>query len=126
MKTSHLIIICLGLLCSCGKNEEKTQPTKAEELAKSYELAEYFLDKEKVALYSIINNIDKEKVKNVNMDYNVLTEDNWDMDLDFVEKVIDTISQNRNIDRKEVAKIIFSYKYEIVTRDEIINDLSDF
>lgn|SRR5690606_19035215 len=114
-----LILISLFLICSCNK-EQKTKITKTEKIAKRYELEEELLDYEKVALYSIINNIDKEKVKAVIIDYNVKTDYNIDLNLDYIEKVIDTISINRNIDKKEVAKIIFGYKYEMVTKEEVL------
>ena len=38
---------------------------------------------------------------------------------DFTPQIIDTINTNSNLSKTKIAKIIFSYKYEMYTKEEI-------
>ena len=44
---------------------------------------------------------------------------------EYIVKVVDTIARKNNLSKKITASIIFSYQYEMITRDEIVEDAMD-
>lgn len=126
MKTT--LIILLMVLTSCAdetakKPEKSRTPTKEYKEQRRYERELRFLDPEKIVLTSIIYKTDKSKIADIIALYEAKID--YSDDLDYIEKVIDTVAKTNNIIKEEVAKIIFSYKYELLSRHEIENNYLD-
>ena len=84
-------------------------------------------DGEKIALMSIIKEINVEKTFSVLSDYlNKKWENGYfqspNVDPIYIDKVIDTIAKENGISKKMTASIIFMYEFEMITEDEIIDE----
>lgn len=126
MKTA--LIILLIVLTSCtdetARNPEKSRtPTKESKEQRRYESEIESLDPEKIILFSVIYKLDKNKIADIIALYE--TKIDYSDDLDFIEKVIDTIANTKNLTKEKVAKIIFSYKYELLSKQEIEDNYLD-
>lgn len=129
MKNIISLLLIVTIFHSCNSSSSKSELKKSKtEL--DYEMADDFLeyDAEKIGLLSIIKNVPLEKANSVLRDYlaktlgsTLLTMENPD----FTVKVVDTIAQKNDLSRKLTASIIFSYQYEMITRDEIIEEARD-
>jgi hypothetical protein len=122
MKIITLILISL-FVSSCNKEKENIK-TQADTINDAYDANVKYLkdwEEEKITLFSIISGIDKNKVITVIAEYE--TKRSYSSDYDDIEKIIDTISFTQLIPKKEVAKIIFGYKYEMITKDDFVEDL---
>lgn len=111
-------------MCSCSSSSKDTEKTKSKTIM-DYETADMLLeyDAEKIGLISIIKDIQLEKTNSVLRDYLAKTHDLSSLTTenpDYIVKVIDTVARKNNLSIKIVATIIFSYKYEMITKDEII------
>lgn len=100
------------------KEPEKVAAKITAELPDPYRFADYELrtNSEKLMLLSILKKIPKDTLQLILRDYikkNPLPE--------YVTAVdnIDTIAQKYNISKFKIASIIFSYRYEMLTKDEI-------
>ena len=133
MKKIIFIIITVTIY-SCKNtvpdNQIKSTDVKTE-LEGDYEMVDMFLefDAEKVALLSMLKEIPNEKANFVLRDYLAKTSsslalESMDNPLYFV-KLVDTIAENHGLSRKLAASIIFSYQYEMITEDEIIEQYSN-
>ena len=72
------------------------------------------LKSEQIHLLSIINDIPYEKAFSVLKDYEIKTDTLILMDEieeSYFNKMIDTIAQKHKLNNKEVAKLIYSFKY---------------
>ena len=127
MKKLIFLIIPL-IFCSClNKNTEKSIEAKNESktLNAIKETDESFFvnDPEKIALLSLSKNIPPKQVYSILKDYvdktYILEFD--EEEYDNYEKVIDTIARKNNLTKQKTASIIFSYQYEQITNDEIID-----
>lgn len=84
-------------------------------------------DAEKIALLSLINNIPIEKTNAVLTDYlsvifsssSSLLNDNPNA----VIKLVDSIATDNNLTKQMTASIIFAYQYEMITKNEIIDEI---
>ncbi|MFE3871307.1 hypothetical protein ACFX5F_08715 [Flavobacterium sp. ZS1P70] len=122
MKKLLLILILIVFGC---KDKEETKFIKVQEQRKekgkktrTYADAILELNAEKLALLSIIKKIPNDTLHLVLKDYlnktfSLVT------DVNKVDKIIDTISQKYHISKIKVASIVFSYNYEMLTKDEI-------
>lgn len=107
-----------------AKKQEKAEPlSKESKEERRYKRELRQIDQEKIALFSIIYKIDKTKIVDIIVLYE--TKIGYNDDADYLEKVIDTISEKKQFPKEEVAKIIFSYKYELLTKQEIEDNYSD-
>ena len=81
-------------------------------------------DVEKITLLSISKNIPLKQVNSVLKDYYDKTSLAfvYNNNSDYYEKVIDTISKKYNLSNQKTASIIFSYQYELITEEEIIEN----
>lgn len=132
MKITFLVL--LVILCSCNSPSENIEPEKSY-LEIDYDIADMQLeyDAEKIGLIAIIKNVPHEKANSVLRDYLAKTFGSVDLAMkspDFVVKVVDTIAKNYDLSTKMTASIIFSYQYEMITRDEILeesrNQMADY
>lgn len=127
MKKLLLILILIVFGC---KDTEKTESIKVQKQGKekkenkrkekitTYADMVLLQDAEKIALLSIIKKIPNDTLHLVLKDYidktfPLIT------DVSKVDKIIDDISQKYHIPKVKIASIVFSYNYEILTKDEI-------
>lgn len=98
--------------------------SKSEKLTDSYFQADSELEfeNEKITLISIMHGIPKDSVYLILRDYYAKNDLSFDIDSKSTENFIDTISKNRKMSKRKIASIIFSFKYEMQTKDEIEQD----
>lgn len=129
MKNILPLFLIVLLICSCNSSTKEKEPTKSK-TEMDYEIADMFLeyDAEKIGLISIIKDISHEKANSVLRDYLAKTYGSTMLTMEnpeYVVKVIDTIARKNNLPKKITASIIFSYQYEMITKDEIVEDAMD-
>jgi len=130
MKKIIIFIFLIITFTSCYDSltsAERKSGERKSEIDNDYEIADLFLmfDAEKIGLISIIKDVPVEKTNSVLRDYLALTFNSkytYDEDPDLVVKSIDSIAIKNNLSKKLTASIIFSYKYEMITSDEKINE----
>lgn len=129
MKNIISLFLISTIVYSCNSSSKQEEPKKSK-TETDYEIADMFLeyDAEKIGLLSIIKNVPHKQANSVLRDYlaktygsGLLSMDN----LDYVVKVVDTIAQKNNLSKKLTASILFSYQYEMITREEIMEELED-
>lgn len=141
----YLLIVIISTSCSDSTTEsninstaELNQSTTAEsneENARNNSKSEresfivdMFLksDAEKIGLLSVIKNVPHEKTNSVLKDYLSKTlfseEFQNNKSSEYIEKLVDSIANKNKVPIKLTASIIFSYNYEMITKDEIIDD----
>lgn len=122
-------ILLILILISCGCNNKNDEFAKEMENRKAKheasenttgKYADVILDfeAEKLALLSIIKDIPIDTLHFVLKDYISQTGFVINSTAE-VDKIIDNISLKYNISKVKIASIIFSYNYEMLTRDEI-------
>ena len=120
-----LIILSIFWLTYCGK--EKKEPEKVlteKKIAEnkySYADSELKDNQEKITLLSFIKNTPKDSINLVIREYLMKTE----YEDVFFEKYVEQVAKKYSISPKKVASIIFSYKYEVLTKDEIEENVID-
>ncbi|MDO6761743.1 hypothetical protein Q4566_16160 [Tamlana sp. 2_MG-2023] len=137
MKNIILPFLLTAIFCSCensssNEREKQNSLTKQEksEIELNYEIADKYLryDAEKVALVSIIKNIPQEKTNSILRDYLAksygLSAQKWEEPNNII-KIVDSIAIKNRLSKKQTASIIFSYLYEMITKDEIIDDYKE-
>ncbi|WP_239775810.1 hypothetical protein [Tenacibaculum finnmarkense] len=113
--------------CNFSSNKNEKEKTKKE---LDYEIADDYLeyDSEKIGLLSVIKNVPYQKANSVLRDYLAKTINYSDLSSEnqnYIVNVIDTIARKNNLSRKLTASIIFSYKYEMITKDEYFEEKID-
>ncbi|NCP83922.1 MAG: hypothetical protein GW823_03290 [Bacteroidetes bacterium] len=131
-----LILLCfIMIFFSCNnKSSEKLSESekKKSEIEKDYEFADMLLmfEGEKIGLLSIIKDVPSEKIHAVLRDYKAKTMSNSSYysleDPNYLVNLIDTIATKNNLSKKLTASIIFSYKYEMITEDEIVENYREY
>lgn len=122
MRTIILIFVLVLFACN-SKNENREKSSiqkKADRLNENIKNLEDNQD-EKITLYSIVTGVDKNTLITVISDYE--TKKSYSSGHGDIEKIIDTISFTRLIAKHTVAKIVFGYKYEMITKDDIVESL---
>lgn len=125
----YLLILILVILSSCNnlsKSESDESKIKKVEKENPVEFDILEFEKEKIALLSVIKEIPYDKTNSVIKDYlnsDISTEMFFgDKNPNNFFKVIDSIAVKNKISRKLTASIIYSYQYEMITSDEIIEE----
>lgn len=124
MKKLLLILILLVFGCNDRKEtefikeQEQRKEKGKEKKTRTYADAILELDAEKLALLSIIKKIPNDTLHLVLKDYLNKTISSVS-DINKVDKIIDTISQKYHISKIKIASLVFSYNYEMITKDEI-------
>lgn len=128
---SVLILATLMILASCESESKNENNTYNEGIA-SDDLAEMELkfDKEKIYLLSVTREMSYDTVYQILKDYykmeygNLLSGDIGltDESIAKYEENIAEISKKYKLSKPKVASLIFSFKYEMRTADEIIED----
>lgn len=136
------ILFILGLIffqfCSCenskSKEQTKKKPSEAEQLENVYKRIEDNLsyDREKIILLSEIRKIPFDTLNLILRDYYVFTDTISSSDENSkyqYQSSIARISARYKIPKSKIASLIFSYKYEMFTKEEIeesaIDDFQD-
>jgi DNA integrity scanning protein DisA with diadenylate cyclase activity len=119
----NILALMLLIFVSCSKTEQKKEVSKKEQQIDKYLLADLELESEdeKITLLSILKKTSKDSIILVMRDYLSNTES----DSIPYKDVINKISQKNNISNNKVASIIFSYKYEMLTKDDITNEFTE-
>ncbi len=114
------------LFFACGSKAETKKEEKAiteeEKIQMRYDHADMVLsfDKEKVLLLSIIKGVEEETAKSILRDYLIYDLDSFvEEDNSKAKKVILEISEKHSLPVSKVASLIFSYKYEMITKEEV-------
>lgn len=119
-----LVIVLFG--CKGSKSKEKVKETLTEAERKE-EIYKYIEDDlsyqiEKITLLSEIRKISYDTLFLILRDYYALTEDFSNSDnnsKDLYKKVISSISANYHVSKPKIASLIFSFKYEMLTKEDI-------
>ena len=130
MKNTILMLLAILCLTSCSEKKEKKEKedkkilTKSQKVTESYAQADLELEfeNEKIALISIMHGMPKDSVYSILRDYYAKNDLSCDIYNEFTEKFIDTISKNRKMPKRKIASIIFNFKYEMQTKEEIEQD----
>lgn len=125
----YLFLIVVLSSCSNSSAESKVKDVEQKPVLerKSY-IIEMFLksDAEKIGLLSVIKNVPQEKTNSVLREYLLKTfiseEFKANKNSEYIEKLVDSIAIKNKLPSILTASIIFSYKYEMTTKDEIIDD----
>ena len=122
-----IILFTLSIFfLSCNLSSDKNEKKKSKKDL-DYEMADDYLEynAEKIGLLSVIKNVPYEKANSVLRDYLAKTINYSDISKEsqnYIVKVIDTIAQKNNLSRNLTASIIFSYKYEMITKEEYFEE----
>ena len=124
MKFIVPILIIVSGVFSCKDSKPKkvlNAKEKQEERAKD-ELSDY---SEKIVLLSTIKKIPYDSLSLILTDYYSITSDyinTSDSSKFYSEKAINEISSKYHISKRRVASLIFSFKYEMLTKEEIADE----
>ena len=121
------IIFLLLLISSCSKETKKELPEKAKTVSK-YEIADIELmdKKEKIVLLSIIKEVPYDTLYHILKDYYAAINDYTflsDKDVIICNKTINSISEKYKIPKSKIASLIFCFKYEMQTKQEIKDEI---
>jgi effector-binding domain-containing protein len=132
MKKFIQIISLLLIIYSCSsetkKEHSKKELSKKEIKALNYKLADLELSnqKEKIILLSTIKKVPYDTLYLILKDYyatiSVFTYHS-DSCVFIYNKTINSISKNYHLPKSKVASIIFSFKYEMQTKQDILDDV---
>ena len=125
-----ILYIAFVIVFSCRPSESNKENEIKSDLELEYDLADMSLtmDAEKVQLISLAKEIPITKVKGVLREYLVKTRFDLFEKMEeegYYLKIIDTIAKSQKVSKKRAAIIIFSYKYEMITEEEILEKYSD-
>jgi hypothetical protein len=118
-----LTFMILFLFGMCYFSKEQNEPKKKLSKKEIKEDRYFFVDRElassqeKVVLLSVLKNIPKDSIMLVMREYLINTEN----DSISYKNSIDLISEKYNVPLSKVAGIVFSYKYETLTKEDIEN-----
>ena len=116
------IIIVMFLFIGCS-NSSKDKEEEVSDTERDKKMNKFISDinknaiendKEKIALLSVIHEIDKDTIKYILTDYSTATEEfNYEKELklDYI-KIIDSISSKYKINKKQTAEVISDYNYK--------------
>lgn len=119
MKYLLPILIILTTTLSCNNTESKKDLTEKDKQESLKE--ELSNSSEKIVLLSTIKQIPYDSLTLILTDYYSITSeynDSSDSSKFYSEKAIKDISEKYHISKKRTASIIFSFKYEMLTKEE--------
>lgn len=128
MKTLLTLFILLQFFCSCQdskpQKEEKKILTETEKFENLNERIERQLsyEKEKIIMLSEIRKISFDTLNLILRDYLVITDTVSSTDENskhLFQSAIARISDRYRISKSRIATFLFSYKYEMITKEEI-------
>ena len=124
MKSPISILIILICVLSCCNSKPKKELSKKEKQEKRVKenLSEY---SEKIVLLSVIKKIPYDSLKFILTEYYTITAgytNSSDSLKYYSEKAISHISEKYHILKRRAASLIFSFKYEMLTKEEIVDE----
>lgn len=127
MKKYIQIIFLLLSISSCSTETKKELPEKEKTISK-YELADIELmdQKEKIILLSVIKEVSYDTLYHILKDYYAVSNNYTflsDKDVIICTKTINSISEKYQIPKSKVASLIFCFKYEMQTKQEIKDEI---
>lgn len=126
MKRLATILLILVVICSCKKSEPKKELSEKEKQESFYKIAEVELlfQKEKIVLLSEIKRVPYDTLYLILRDYYSKTFYSSylpDSSRLVCENAINSISKNYHVSKPRVASFIFSFKYEMLSKEDIIS-----
>ena len=124
-------LLLILILQSCfEKKKDKIKIVGKPEIEKQYDRAKLNLlsENEKIILLCKSKNINYDTTFDILLDYTAITYKylyKRDSSRFYIEKAFDHISTKHKISQRQIAKLIFIYKYELLTQEEIGNDAID-
>ena len=111
------LVVFSFISCNKEKKEPEKVLTEKEIEENKYSLADFELEEnqEKIVLLSFIKKTPKDSIKLVIREYLMETESKDSL----FEESIEKTAKKYSIPLKKVASIVFSYKYEALTEDEV-------
>ena len=128
MRIFYILVVLLLFFCSCHnskpKEESKKVLSEAEKLEKTYKRINEDLsyENEKIILLSEIRKMPFDTLIFILRDYYVITDTVSSSDINskyLYQSSIAKISERYKISKSRIASLIFSYKYEMLTKEEI-------
>ena len=120
MKKILLLLIFMVIGCK-DKEPEKVIAKEPVKVVDPYSYTDFILstDTEKLMLLSILKKIPQDTLRLVLREYLKANPDDLDgLGMNKADN-LDTISQKYHISKFKIASIIFSYKYEMLTKEDI-------
>lgn len=126
-KLFFFIIPLIFFSCSNKNNENSTtteKESKSVKTEKETDKSFFVNDAEKITLLCLSKNLPRKQVYSILRDYfdKTLLLQLDEGDSEYYDKVIDTIARKNNLTKQKTASIIFSYQYELITSEEIIDN----
>ena len=128
MKTLFNLFILLLFFCSCQHSKSKDETKKAITETDKLEIAnsriedDLSYEKEKIILLSEVRKIPFDTLNLILRDYYVVTDTLSSSDENskyLYQSAIAKISDKYKISKSKIASLIFSYKYEMLTKEDI-------
>ena len=114
----YFVIILVFLAISCKKREESNSKRNVKKISDAD--LELIGNEEKIALLAIAKGMNYDSLYSILKDYYTNVGDSTDA-LSYTKAVMVT-SQKYSISNRLVAKIVFSYKYEMLSKEEIVSE----
>ncbi|RZK47913.1 MAG: hypothetical protein EOO99_11955 [Pedobacter sp.] len=124
----YTLWLLLAMMISCKDKEEVEKPASKLELEKkASENAELELEDkgEKIALISAAKDYPLDSTYLILKDYYTKANEFDFNSGNYYDSIFNLISKNRKVSKKKVAQIIFAFKYEVLTREEIEQEFID-
>jgi len=122
------LFLTLLVLIACEEKEKPETPLAREKRQLKTAVRQIEGTSEKIVFISAIMNLSYDTVYSVLLDYTLKTE-GFDSDDDSVRVnanlAIEYISSKYHISKKKVSRVLFAYKYEMITKEEIGQDAID-
>jgi len=121
MKVAAIYFPFFCLFLGCQDSTTKKKELSSEEANRQYQEMEISSNSEKVMLLSVIKHISYDTLKGILVEYYSHVDEHrlGDSLSVYSKNAIDKISEKYKLDPAKVAALIFSYKYEMLTKEEI-------
>lgn len=116
-------LILIFVIASCGS--DKAKPSKIEGKEKLIKRAERELDgqSEKIILLSAIKHVSYDSLYDILKNY--YTDIGYETDKTAYESWLSLTAKKYGLPTKKLATLIFSFKYEMLSREDILNEAAE-
>lgn len=124
MKCTVTILVLLSSIWGCNESKPKTVLSKKEIQVRRAKF-ELSYCSEKIILLSIIKKMSFDSLKLILTDYYSMTSGytySSDSSKIYSEKAISYISEQYHLPKRRVASIVFSFKYEMLSKEDILDE----
>jgi hypothetical protein len=122
MKFTVSFLILISSISGCNNSKPKKVLSEKEKQVQwvKEELSDF---SEKIVLLSTIKRISYDSLYQIFTDYHIIVDYASSDSLKFCsEKAINYISGKYHISKRRVASLVFSFKYEMLSKEEIVDD----